>query len=278
MTPFIKGRKRATKERFGKWEGLIENNLKTVGKGSRTRIFASASSLCPRQTAGSFFLPKGHEVERKASTQFYFKLGNAIEDVMADGFLKSGTLIDRETRIEAYHDELPVSGRIDFVLEDPETAEVVLMELKSCGKLPAAPKHAHVAQLMTYLVLTGMPKGLIWYVSRNVADWTGRLSQKVFEITPTEEDRRATVLKIAIGALAAKKGLLPDIPEEMKKYRCGFCTLIPICWDGQRDILEGCRRPTAKENLELLKEADKIAQDVMNHQAELAHFFAEEMA
>jgi hypothetical protein len=260
-----KGRKRKISKVDLKWEGIIERNLKSVGKSGRDRIFASAAGLCERQTAGLMLLFDESGDKRRASTQFYFKIGNAFEDVMSKAFQKAKMEVDRETRIEAYHAELPVSGRIDFILRDPENDELVLMELKTCGKLPTQPKPAHLAQLMVYLTLTGQERGLLWYVSRTIAGWDGDLKQRVFEIEPTAIDKYNVSLKMAIGALAAKQGMLPPKPDSMKRYKCGFCTLIPHCWEG-KDV--GIRDKTYKitDYHRLLKAADEIAKEVVETQ------------
>ena len=269
---FKKGRKRKILKSDLKWEGIIERTLKSVGKSGRDRIFASAAGLCERQTAGLMMLFDESGDKRRASTQFYFKIGNAFEDVMSRAFQKANMEVDRETRIEAYHVDLPVSGRIDFVLRDPEDDELVLMELKTCGKLPTQPKPVHLAQLMVYLTLTGMEKGLLWYISRTVAGWDGDLKQTVFEIEPLPIDRYNVALKMAIGALSAKRGILPNRPENMKRYKCGFCTLIPHCWEGE-DVGVKAKPASATDHLEILKLADEIAKDVVNHQPYLKEQF-----
>lgn len=262
---------------IGKWEGIIERNLTSVGKVGRSRIFASAAGLCERQTAGYTFFDKDEAGEnRKASTQFYFKLGNAFEQVVQRAFRKAGVHIDDETRIEAYHEDLPISGRIDFVISDPEDGKLTLVELKSCGKLPTQPKKPHLAQLMTYLVLTGQPRGLVWYISRTVAGWDGVLKQRVFEVEPTEEERYDTALRLALGAVYAREGYLPDKPEHIKKYACGFCSLIPHCWSGM-NVGIIYKTPSLEKKHELLREATFIAEDVILNQEELRQGFDDVM-
>jgi hypothetical protein len=275
--PFRKGRKREKSYEDQRWERTVEDNLVSTGKPGRDRIFASQAGLCARQTAGLFFLDPDAEVERKASAQFYFAIGNEVEKVMERAFSKSDLLIDRETRIEAYHEDLPISGRIDFVLKDVYNPEnIVLMELKTCGKLPARPKHAHLAQLKTYMILTGMPKGLLWYVSRTVAGWNGDLKQKVFEVTMDKTERWQLAVQIGIGAISGAKGYLPQAQESHKKYMCGFCPLIPFCWEG-KDIGMKYKKSTATVEAEILRRATEIADDVLEQQENLMSHFHEAM-
>lgn len=273
---FKKGRKRKILKSDLKWEGIIERTLKSVGKSGRDRIFASSAGLCERQTAGLMMLFDESGDKRRASTQFYFKIGNAFEDVMSRAFQKAGMEVDRETRVEAVHPQLPVSGRIDFILRDPEDDELVLMELKTCGKLPTQPKPVHLAQLMVYLTLTGMEKGLLWYVSRTVAGWDGDLIQKVFEVKPLPIDKYNVSLKMAIGTISANRGVLPPKPEEMKKYKCGFCSLIPYCWDG-KDVGVRAKTPSVKEYMKILQMADVIAKEMVESQEFLKEEFEKVM-
>lgn len=273
--PFKVGRKIGPTTPIGRWERVVENSLISKGYPARDRIFASSAGLCSRQTAGLMLLNSDVVEARKASTQFYFKIGSAFEKVMERAFVFADIFIDSETRIEAYHDELPVSGRIDFVLNDPQDGEVTLVELKTCGaKLPTKIKPPHLAQLMVYLALTGMRKGLVWYVSRTVAGWDGELKQTVFEVNPTDDEIRETLLKVAIGAVFGEAEVLPELPEDMKRYKCGFCPLIPFCWDGKGVSMEA-RSAKATTRRELLHKASVIVDDVMARQKSLKKMFIE---
>ena len=231
-----KGRKKRPSDR--KWEGLLEKNLLSKENQSRNRIFASSAGLCARQTAGLMLLPKDRETIRNAASQFYFKIGSSFENVVSRAFNKAGLLLDEETRVEWTLGETTISGRIDFTIRDPENDEIVLVELKSCGKLPTAPKPVHLAQLYTYMVLTGMPRGIVWYISRSVSDWTGYIKQKPFEVTMTPIERKRIAYKMSIGSVFGTANVLPDIPEDMKKYKCGFCPLVGHCWGGPEHELK----------------------------------------
>lgn len=266
------GRKRKFGRGASKWEGLVEKNLVTFGRPSRDRIFASNAGLCARQTAGLMMLPSSFKSRRLASTQFYFKIGSAFEAVMEKAFKRGGVFIDSEFRVECYHPDIPVSGRIDFVLRDPDTGEVLPMELKSCGKLPSNPKHHHLAQLMVYLAITGKPRGLLWYVSRTVSDFSGALKQMVFEVEPTEKEKYQTVLRMAYATRMAEHNFLPAIPKDMKKYKCGFCPLVPMCWQDE-DLGLRPDKPSGPELTSIYKMAKYTADEVMENQKWLAKEF-----
>jgi len=265
-SPFKTGRKEK-RDKLNKWEATLEKELVQTGSGKMDRIFASSAGLCERQVAGLYYLPDGFKRVRKASAEFYFSIGNLYEKIVSKAFNRADIFVDAETRVEAYHPELPVSGRIDFTLRNPDDpSELILVELKSCGKLPEKPRAGHLAQLLTYLTLTGMPKGVVWYISRNVATWGGDLIQRAFEFEPTWEEKWNSIFTTAFGAVHARDGKLPPRPPKMKKYKCGFCPLIPFCWDGQEDYLEGFQHSTPGEVGDYWDEAEKIADDFIENQ------------
>lgn len=256
-----------------KWESVIERNLISYGRSSRDRIFASSSGLCARQTAGLILMDDDVEEKRLASAQFYFKIGSVYEKIMERAFRKSGLFLDAETRVELDIGPIPTSGRIDFVLRDPnDNDEVVLVELKSCGKLPDKPRPYQLAQLHTYMVMTGMEKGVIWYVSRSIAGWNGKLLQRAFEIEMTTAQRETIAMNIAVGAHFAKSKVLPNIPPDMKKYKCGFCPLVPLCWD-KHHIGMDVGSASKKERLDLRRLAENDVSEVMAEQGWLREEF-----
>lgn len=255
---------RRTEVNSDKWVTLLEDNLKTTMRPSRLNIFGSNAGQCSRQTAGMILVDKSHTVENGASTQFYFKIGNAFEKVVKQAFTKSGMTFIDEFRIEErLTPHTPsVSGRIDFLVQDDNTEEMTLIELKSCGKLPDKPKPAHVAQLKTYLFLTGASHGVLFYISRNVANFKGELQAIAFDIKPTTDEFVEVGLEIAIGALGASTDILPQIPDHMKKYKCGFCPLVNFCWDNQAINMRG-ELADDLQQVNLEHEAHKIVEEYM---------------
>ena len=276
-SPFKVGKKER-RSRLSKYEAILEKELVQTGGGKMTRIFASSAGQCERQIAGLYYLPDGYKRVRKASAEFYFSVGSLYEKIVSKALHKAELFVDAETRVEAYHEDIPLSGRIDFTIKDPEDLDsLILVELKSCGKLPERPRHGHLAQLMTYLTVTGMPKGVIWYISRSVAGWGGDLLQRSFEIEPDWEEKWNSIFTTAFGAVHAREGLLPPLPPTMKKYKCGFCPLIPFCWDGDASIIGGYAEPTPEQVGELWDEASAIADDFIEHQDDLKEKYYELM-
>lgn len=277
-SPFTVGKKKR-RSSLNKYEAVLETHLAQFEEGGpMDRIFASAAGQCERKIAGMYFLPEGHSRTRKASAEFYFGQGNLFEEIVSKAFHKAGIFLDAETRVEAYHPEIPLSGRIDFTILDPEDEdEIVLVELKTTGKLPERPKPGQLSQLMTYLVVTGMDKGILWYISRNVAAWGGDLLQRAFVIEPDYEEKWKSIFTTAFGAVHARERLLPPLPPHMKKYKCGFCPLTDFCWAGDTSLLEGYEHPTPKQSDKLWDEASAIADEFMERQDELKSAYRELM-
>lgn len=278
-TSFKTGKLKRGLEGMEPWEQIIERNLRSSQRTGRPKIYASNSSLCPRQTA-AFTKIEDHVTKRKASSEFYFATGNLFEDLMGKAFEKEGILILREFRVESNHSEVEVAGRIDFILKDLETGDPLLMELKSTGKLPTSPKPAHLAQLQTYMLLTGQSRALLWYVSRYVSDFSGNLKQKVFEITMNEDEKRDAALRLALGAVYIDSPFLPPKPDYMKKWKCSFCPLVPFCWqDGDpEDINLSFEEPDDEDQEMLLKQAEMIADEIVTSQADLKRIFEKELS
>lgn len=254
------------------WETLLESNLGYKSKPSRDKIFGSNAGLCARQTAGMILLDDDFVNHVGPSSEFYFKIGQGFEKVVKKALKNSGVRFADELSVTGQMDTgLPkVSGRVDFTVE--RDGELVLIELKSCGKLPDRPKLYHLEQLKTYMLMSGINKGVLWYISRNVANYKGELQMAIFEVEPTEEHLYEVALTIATGSLGAVQETLPQIPPHMKKYKCGFCPLVKKCWDGGEIKMKGNEADTARQ-LELEAEAKVVADNFMLTRPQLAKDF-----
>ena len=195
--------------------------------------WASGSGLCFRKTAAEKLLPRSPEA-RDTAQQLYFKIGSVFETVVEQRFKDKGVFLDSELRVA--DPIINLSGRIDFVINF--NGEILLVELKTCGKLPSAPRKGHSAQLLNYLALTGIERGIVWYISRNVADWHNPLLHSPFYHTPTEEELRRTIFNTAYGREWALQGGMPGKPDFMKKSYCGFCSMQDHCWNGEPTSLQ----------------------------------------
>lgn len=271
----VKKGRMSSKPPMSKWIKILDDNLGYKSNPSRNKIFGSNAGLCSRQTAGMILMDESFESVVDASSEFYFAIGSSFEKVIKKAFKKSGLQFIDEIHVSGQMaEDLPeISGRVDFTVK--EDGELTLIELKSCGKLPDKPRPSHLAQLKTYLLLTGVQKGVLWYVSRNVANYKGEIQSVTFEVEPTDSEFLKTATEIAIGSLGAVNELIPQIPPHMKKYKCGFCPLIKMCWDGGPSILNGEQvLDLTQSDLEM--GAHKLANEFMETRGDLLQLFDEE--
>lgn len=255
-------------------ESLLQRELTTTSEPSRNKIYASNAGLCERQSGTMMLLSDEFKNKMDAPSQFYFAIGNSFEDVVSRALKSSGEYLYREFYVDFPFDWLPIGGRIDFIITHPEDGDIWPVELKTCGKLPDSPKPSHYSQLMTYLILTGLDKGIIWYISRTPGNWKGILQQKVFEIEPTENEKIWVAERMVNGALFAEKNLIAPKAPKIKKYKCGFCPLIPYCWDGAdfSDVIDG-RKPNADELKEITEESKKKVKAILKNKKKLLKIF-----
>lgn len=272
MSAFQRGR--VFEPEDGHWERILERSLKSTGRPARNKIYGSSAGLCERQTAGLILLPKGVTEERNAATQFYFSIGNAFEQVVERALKADGSWLASEMIVKLPVGEYEVSGRIDFVVQGDERP--LLVELKTCGKVPEKPRPYQLAQLHTYLLVTGFPSGLLWYISRSVAGWSGTIQQRVFEVTPTEQELKVAANSIAVGAAYAAAERLPARPDRMRKYKCGFCPLIPHCWDDEK--LVDVPQATPAERIALQETARDLFNELMDGREARRELFMETLA
>lgn len=113
----------------------------------------------------SFFRITGHEAtgETSAYSEWIFLQGRGIENIVTEQWKQMGIWVDNSIRF--YNEEYNISGELDVVIQDPNTKELIIVEVKSfhnyqaqkeiCGSYNQAPKpkDGHLLQLLVYLYL-----------------------------------------------------------------------------------------------------------------------------
>lgn len=206
---------------------VIQEGLKSDRKwiDQKGRLYASTSGFCPRQTALSITYSAFQE--DSAATTEYFKLGIAIEDTNIQALRKQNKLLFSQYELPDIG--LNLGGKVDgvYCLDDQH---IKLLEIKSCGDLPDKPYPEHIAQASIYSAICGLPITLL-YSSRNVAEYSGELLKRKFEISFDDVYLRPYVFNMVYGKYCAEAGYMPNKPIELnKEYKCGFCRFKPICW------------------------------------------------
>lgn len=224
----------------------------------RSRFYAGDLGFCSRASATFCLVSPDFMVQENAASQFYFNGGNAAHEVIEQGFEKAGILVAAEYHLQDIG--MNLGGRIDDVIKLDD--DYALVEIKTCGAIPGSPKPQNLAQLMVYLLVTGIDRGFLYYISRNVADFSGALKSAEFEVIPTEEDLYFTAYTMSVAYFSTLTKKQPPIPPNIKtRSRCGFCPFTSSCWDGSE--LKGVDKMTDSQFLEIHKAAEDHARRLM---------------
>ena len=208
---------------------LINKGLTASSRLHRKNLYASDAAYCPRKASIIVNLPDEYESPTSSSGKLYMAIGSAVHEQIQTGLRNAGALLAAEYRI----DELGINlgGYIDaiFCLNDVPR----ILEIKTCGNLPSRPKPEHVSQAITYSLITGIPKPILYYVSRSVAGWDGKLITRTFELEPSPDEYFLIALNLYRAQHYGRAQRLAEIPAHIKNSStCGFCPFKNMCWGG----------------------------------------------
>jgi CRISPR/Cas system-associated exonuclease Cas4 (RecB family) len=242
---------------------IMKGLKKTEKRWKRKKLYCGDASYCPRR-ATLFSATEGVS-EFTAAGRFYMDTGTTVHEIIQEVLMQQGVLLEAERRVDITLDGLTTSGRIDGILNiDGETK---ILEIKTCGALPSAPKKEHLHQALTYSLLTGIRKVIIFYMSRKVASYDGRLEcvEFTYDVTDADLDMVATLL--AASVVGATRRVLPPIPPHITSQRdCGFCPFTNICFGDEKVDLPPFERKhevrVEKVKAALLKMSDEAYANV----------------
>jgi hypothetical protein len=220
-------------------------------RGRRWKLYCGDAAYCSRKSV-LFATTEGQNVMSAASL-LYMDIGTVIHRVFQKGLEKAGVLVEAERRVNLRYKDIELSGMIDGILKIDD--EYKILEIKTCGGLPGKPKKEHLHQALTYALITGIYKVVIFYQSRKVAGWEGKLECVEFEIdvNPTQLDMVAEIL--ATSFVCAKKKVIPPIPLHIgSQGDCGFCPFTTICW-GESSKRFPKLKPSIEDEIEVAKNA-----------------------
>lgn len=196
----------------------------------RRRMYGSSAAWCPRLN----YLKASHalvgtENVFTASSELYMSVGDGLEAALASGLWRDGKLIFNNAELPPMVPD--VGGKVDLVYVD-DVDRLSIAEVKSCGVLPTKPRREHVAQLMTYVAVTGVDRAVLVYLSRNVRDDMGNVGIRCFRMD-TGEDAVVPVLeKIAFSQWMIDNGKLPPVPHDFARTTtCAYCDFQSFCWE-----------------------------------------------
>jgi hypothetical protein len=217
------------------------------------KIFAS-DSQCPRRSV--LFNFTEDTIPKSESSEFYFKIGDALQAVVETAFSNLGIFIASETYIPDI-EGMNLRGKIDVIINHDN--QIKLLEVKSCGGLPSKPKEAHVHQASIYQLATGLPTSIV-YVSRHVYDWKNqRLKIRAFDILEDEKTSLSLAKKLTYINYCIEAERLPAIPKHLNQdEHCFFCPFKPICFEREVPPLDKDVSLTKADKAKLTKHAMSI--------------------
>lgn len=228
------------------------------------RHYATDAGLCSRQAALAATIEE-LQVDTPAQA-FYYDQGESLEDTVVRGWANSRVLFARQVALPDVG--LDLGGRCDaIVLVDDR---LVLVEVKSCGKLPTRPKPNHHSQATIYAALFGLPAS-VFYVSRHIAKFNGDLLVQDFPLGSSEAEQRQVMQRAAYGHLAKLESLEPPRPDHLRKASdCGFCPFVGHCWHGEpgpavnKLVNQPWRPVTPADNLRLVEQSTALVEELLS--------------
>lgn len=226
----------------------------TTPREPRKRLFCGDASYCPRKAVLMATTTGTNTVD--AAGRLYMDTGTAAHRIIQEGLQKVGVLVEAERRLFIkYKSGITLSGFIDAVINLNGFNEI--LEIKTCGALPARPKKEHLHQALTYSLTTGIPSVTIFYLSRKVASWDGKLECVEFRIEPTVEQLTEVARLLATSLVGTAKNKMPQIPMHISsESHCGFCPFKSTCWGDEAKHFPPMPRT-------MIAEIGKLTEDLM---------------
>ena len=190
---------------------LIDNHM---GKDNVLKSYRNRSNMYPSQASVKFWHPGYEEEVIKGAclramyyrctgaepepfntrTYYTFACGNIVEDYFIEQVKQMG--IWRDNSVKFFNNDIRLSGEIDILVEDPDSKDLVIVEMKTTAgyyswkevagnaSTKGKPKPAHFLQLMLYLYefMDQVNKGVLLYFNLENKE------RKQFVIELHEED------------------------------------------------------------------------------------------
>jgi len=206
---------------------LIDNHLVQKFRPKKIgRYYPSGIGDCLRKTWFTYVNPKPHEPELLR----IFSAGNMMHDFITE-VLKS----KKNSHVELLKSEMPlmmkqkdftISGRIDNLVLAKIDDTKVLVEVKSCTKLPEVPKPENIMQLQFYMYATRTWDGALVYVQKD------NLQTKTFHIRCRKETAHRILSRFETLHKHLTENTLPA-PEaklnKKRKWACNYCPYLEEC-------------------------------------------------
>lgn len=219
------------------------------------RLYASDAAYCPRQAVLNS--NQTGDVIRPAAFKAYVELGNKVEDLVIEALHNVGALLFKQYRLPDFG--INLGGKIDAIVVI--NGHIRILEIKSCGELPTKPKPYQASQALMYSAVTGLKSSLV-YFSRHVADYSGQLKIRQFDLDVTGDEAKGALWFSAYAEFANRRKVLPSIPSHITaKSHCGFCSFTDSCFGVEP--FPPVQHVTPAVHAELVAETNAFVDDMM---------------
>lgn len=217
-------------------------------KRSRSSFYASDGGMCYKKNV--YLSNRNGEYTFSPASQLYTQIGITFHEEITEALRKQKVLLANDYKLPDIG--IGLGSEVDGFIYYKD--RVYGLEIKSCGALPSSIKPTHKAQATIYEFITGLPF-IVFYISRNIADYKGRVIMKTMFLEVDEAYKKATVENVIIAHLFNQKGKIPNRPiaYERDKMPCKDCEFSYDCYNGKQTA-------TFKE----MKEAFESSDDLYN--------------
>lgn len=254
----------------GKLEIIVSRYLtETAAVNRKGRIYGSEAGFC--STMSAINGQRIGEDDISAAGKFYMGIGVAIHDLVKKSFERAGMTVYNEYHLPEIG--INLGGYVDIIVM--HEGEPHIIEVKSCGKLPAVAKPQHEAQASLYGAVLGIPATVL-YVSRSVNDFFGNLLVRAIPVRNTEEARRTVLFNASLAHLSIIKGIIPA-KVFMTDDSCRYCPFHSFCWSGG-NLPAGMKVADAMTEASLRVKAAALADDLLSKTDERYQAFMSEVS
>lgn len=227
-------------KRNGIEEAFVRGLAKETVPLTKVKMNGGDVGYCPKKSVLLTLVDPEHREPVDPSGQLYMAQGSAIHKTYAKALEAEGKLLAEEYHVS--HPRLgppkfkPLSGYIDDIVITEE-GEPAIIDAKTCGSLPHKIKSWHAEQVGVYALMSGIRRGYIHYVSRNVAGYDGKIIHRAFEIEMSDQFLMSIAYRLGVAHVYMNAETVPPIPLHIvSKNDCGFCPFQSLCWDGTTEI------------------------------------------
>ncbi|MHA1828793.1 MAG: GxxExxY protein [Candidatus Heimdallarchaeaceae archaeon] len=192
----------------------IFNKAKELQEDRSDTIHVTDLTGCIRK---SYYIKKhGFPLDEKMA--FWLIFGALVHDILTP-VIAEHLNGEREVRTVYEYKGVEIQATVDVLAED------VVVELKTCNKIPYQPYQSHIEQINAYMHFFDVPLGIIVYVSRT------QLGVKIFEYYGDWQLLQYTLDKAIILNNALENNTPPpcNLPLSERKFYCRECYFKTQC-------------------------------------------------